>query len=374
MSEHPVDSRELLQRIAARKGNEEWTPLPPDDLTDSLPPMQTDAVVTALHDRWILPDRLSPGDAGRGWKRTILTPVGRLVFRVLAPYLRAERELLGQLVRSNDALARRCDELAARGRQARSPRGGEPAPPRGRPAPPGPGRPGSLSSARCSSICSPTDRPGSPCSPRRGAGAGNARGPSARLLPRSHASPRSMSSRPRGRRRSNGPTGSSSSTSSPPPIAGPTSAATRCSIEWMRCPNRPGTRSPGELRWPRPSRPACAIHGSGRPRWCRRSSPTSSWWPTSARSVRSRRPTKGRGARRWCSSRWRRCRGSRSCRCSVLRWPMSMPRCTSPRVNAPSSRAASSRVELSRCPSPGTTACCANPSPGCASGPATCWR
>jgi len=112
MSEHPIDSRELLQRIAARKANEEWTPLPPDDLTDALPPMHTDAVVTALHDRWILPNRLSPGDAGRGWKRAILTPVGRLVFRVLAPYLRAERELLGQLVRSNDALARRCDELA----------------------------------------------------------------------------------------------------------------------------------------------------------------------------------------------------------------------------------------------------------------------
>ncbi len=34
------------------------------------------------------------------------------MFRALARYLHEERELLGHLVRMNDALARRCDELA----------------------------------------------------------------------------------------------------------------------------------------------------------------------------------------------------------------------------------------------------------------------
>jgi hypothetical protein len=38
----------------------------------------------------------------------------RVVFRVLGPYLREERELLGHLVRLNDALVKQCNQLVER--------------------------------------------------------------------------------------------------------------------------------------------------------------------------------------------------------------------------------------------------------------------
>jgi hypothetical protein len=37
-----------------------------------------------------------------------------MTFKVLGPYLREERELLAHLVRFNDALERRCNELSVR--------------------------------------------------------------------------------------------------------------------------------------------------------------------------------------------------------------------------------------------------------------------
>lgn len=111
MSDHALDARELLSRVESERGSERWTPAPPEDLTALLSPMQADHELQALHERWALPDRLASAQAGSGWKRLLLRPFGRLVFRVLGPYLGAERELLAQLVRTLDALARRCDEL-----------------------------------------------------------------------------------------------------------------------------------------------------------------------------------------------------------------------------------------------------------------------
>jgi hypothetical protein len=111
MSEHALDARELLSRVEAARRSDRWTPAPPEDLAALLSPMQADRELRALHDRWALPDRLAPGQTGSGWKSLVLRPFGRLVFRVLGPYLGAERELLAQMVRTLDALARRCDEL-----------------------------------------------------------------------------------------------------------------------------------------------------------------------------------------------------------------------------------------------------------------------
>ena len=56
---------------------------------------------------------MSEGAPGQG-------PVGlfgRLTFRVLGRYLREERELLAHMVRVNEALERRCDELTLRCQQ-----------------------------------------------------------------------------------------------------------------------------------------------------------------------------------------------------------------------------------------------------------------
>jgi hypothetical protein len=112
MNENSLDARELLLRVEADKRAERWLPLPPDEPALARSSMRHDPALTALHQRWVLPDRFDPAQAGRGVKGLVLRVVGRLVYRVLAPYLRAERELMAELVRGNDALAGRCDELA----------------------------------------------------------------------------------------------------------------------------------------------------------------------------------------------------------------------------------------------------------------------
>jgi len=59
----------------------------------------------------MLPDRPDPAETGGGIKGRFIHLFGRLTFRVLAPYLRQERELIARMVRTNDALARRHDDL-----------------------------------------------------------------------------------------------------------------------------------------------------------------------------------------------------------------------------------------------------------------------
>ncbi len=59
-----------------------------------------------LHDNWVLPDQ--PTKSG-GFRDRI----GRVVFGALQNYLESERELLANMVRLNDALAKRCDALEA---------------------------------------------------------------------------------------------------------------------------------------------------------------------------------------------------------------------------------------------------------------------
>jgi hypothetical protein len=112
MTENSLDARELLLRVEADKRAERWLPLPPDDLAAARSSMREHPALVVLHDRWVLPDRFDPTQTGRGVKGLVLRLFGRLVFRVLAPYLRAERELLAEVVRGHDALAARCDELA----------------------------------------------------------------------------------------------------------------------------------------------------------------------------------------------------------------------------------------------------------------------
>jgi hypothetical protein len=70
-----------------------------------------------LHRHWTLPDQFEPGDAGFGPKGRVLGLFGRLTFRVLGRYLREERELLGHIVRVNEGLEQRCDELMRRNQQ-----------------------------------------------------------------------------------------------------------------------------------------------------------------------------------------------------------------------------------------------------------------
>ena len=66
-----------------------------------------------LHHHWALPDTFDPADGGSGVRGKVVSAFGRLTYRVLGRYLREERELLSHLVRVNEALEQRCDELTS---------------------------------------------------------------------------------------------------------------------------------------------------------------------------------------------------------------------------------------------------------------------
>jgi len=112
MEEHALDARELIERVRQDNRAERWLPLPPTGLPGSHTPMQDDESLYYMHRHWMLPDRLDPAVIGGGIKGRVSRLFGRLAFRVLAPYLNEEREFLARVVRTNDALAHRCDELA----------------------------------------------------------------------------------------------------------------------------------------------------------------------------------------------------------------------------------------------------------------------
>ncbi|MHB8329882.1 MAG: hypothetical protein ACYDD6_09725 [Acidimicrobiales bacterium] len=114
MEETGVDPRELLDRIKADSRRLAWEPLPPSNAIGlwRQRPMRDEEPLEYLHRNWALRDHVDPGAVGGGLRGRVVSVFARLTFRVLGPYLREERELLARVVRMNDALARRCDELA----------------------------------------------------------------------------------------------------------------------------------------------------------------------------------------------------------------------------------------------------------------------
>jgi hypothetical protein len=112
MEERALDARELIERVKAENRAARWLPLPPSELPASRTPMREEESLYYLHRHWILPDRPDPADPGAGIKGRVVHLFGRLTFAVLAPYLRQERELVARMVRMNEALARRYDDLA----------------------------------------------------------------------------------------------------------------------------------------------------------------------------------------------------------------------------------------------------------------------
>ena len=93
-----------------------WEPLPPDQVrrVAGTQQVRNREDLEYLHRHWALPDTFDPADAGGGVRGRVVGLVGRLVFRVLGRYLREERELISHLVRVNEALEQRCDELTLR--------------------------------------------------------------------------------------------------------------------------------------------------------------------------------------------------------------------------------------------------------------------
>ena len=115
MGDPALDPNDFLKQLKADHKVLRWEPLPPvTPMPQTLSgPTPTRASLEYLHANWALPDTFDPAEAGGGTRGKILGLFARMTYRVLSPYLRKERDLLSHVVRVNEALERRCDDLAA---------------------------------------------------------------------------------------------------------------------------------------------------------------------------------------------------------------------------------------------------------------------
>jgi hypothetical protein len=85
----------------------------------ALSPMRESTDLAALHRLWA--ELHGPGaaqgaggTAGRGLRGKVVRQIGSVAAEVSEPAQRVDRALIGALIRTNDALAIRCDELSSR--------------------------------------------------------------------------------------------------------------------------------------------------------------------------------------------------------------------------------------------------------------------
>ena len=111
MGEAALGASELVEQVRERANRLAWTPPAHEPLERTLdrPRLHDHPGLTYAHRHWALPDHSS--ETGRGPKAWVRRIVGRFVFYALRHYLQEERDLIGHLVRLNDDLAQRCDEL-----------------------------------------------------------------------------------------------------------------------------------------------------------------------------------------------------------------------------------------------------------------------
>ena len=119
MDDAEFDPEEILEQLRASSRVLRWEPLPAGQSrsTRENEQIRNRGSLEYLHRNWVLPHEFDPTVAGRGIRGRLVRVFGRLTFRVLGPYLDQERELLAHMVRVNEALERRCDELTLRGQQ-----------------------------------------------------------------------------------------------------------------------------------------------------------------------------------------------------------------------------------------------------------------
>jgi hypothetical protein len=111
-----IDPEEFLEQLKSEHRILRWEPLPPDRavVVKENDQVRSKSSLDYLHAHWALPDSFDPSVAGGGVRSKLIEQVGRLTFRVLGPYLHAERDLLSHMVQINAALEQRCDELTVR--------------------------------------------------------------------------------------------------------------------------------------------------------------------------------------------------------------------------------------------------------------------
>jgi hypothetical protein len=114
-----IDPEQFLEQLKAEHKVLLWEPLPPDRSREvrANPDLHNRESLEYLHHHWALPDAMDPADAGGGLRGKVIGAFGRLTFRVLGRYLHQERDVLAHLVRVNEALEQRCDELTVRCQQ-----------------------------------------------------------------------------------------------------------------------------------------------------------------------------------------------------------------------------------------------------------------
>ncbi|MGD0882637.1 MAG: hypothetical protein ABSB09_13810 [Acidimicrobiales bacterium] len=119
VGEPALDTEELLERLRKEHLVLRWEPLPPEQArpTGTNDQVRSPDSLAFLNANWQLPDHFDPASAGGGIRGRIVALFGRLTFRVLGPYLKAERDFLSHVVRINNALEFRCDELTLRCQQ-----------------------------------------------------------------------------------------------------------------------------------------------------------------------------------------------------------------------------------------------------------------
>jgi hypothetical protein len=114
-----LEPEELLQRLKVQQRVFQWGPLPPDEPRrfKEVDHSRSKRSLEFLHQHWAIPDSFDPALAGRGLRGRFLSFFGRMTYQVLSPYFREERDLLAHLVRVNEALEQRCEDLALRYQQ-----------------------------------------------------------------------------------------------------------------------------------------------------------------------------------------------------------------------------------------------------------------
>ena len=85
----------------------------------AISPMRESTDLAALHRLWADlhgagASEGAEGPAGRGLRGKVVRQIGSVAADVSEPAQRADRALIGALIRTNDALAIRCDELGSR--------------------------------------------------------------------------------------------------------------------------------------------------------------------------------------------------------------------------------------------------------------------
>lgn len=109
-----VDTRRIVERIKERAwaADQSWTPS--TELPQELRPMRNHPALGYIHEHWALRRTMEPPPppAGRAQPReSAKVAFRRWLFSAMVRYLDEEEELTANMVRLQDALAKRCDTI-----------------------------------------------------------------------------------------------------------------------------------------------------------------------------------------------------------------------------------------------------------------------